>query len=106
MTVSQLDVIDFVAQKPDTNEIYFIIVDHLAWDAEGHIDMLKSKVAMYVDYLHSDALLEAYPDAKEKNIVIELLYGEQPTSHALDAFALFTTMGHEMNFRFAHRLER
>ena len=105
MTVSQLDVIDFVAQKPDTNEMYFIIADHLAWDSEGHIDALKSKVNAYVDYIQSDALLEAYPDAKQKNLVIEVLYTAQPNSYALDAFAIFKKMGDAMNFRFSHRLE-
>lgn len=106
MTVSQLDVIDFVAQKPDTNEMYFVIVDHLGWDSEGHIATLKSKFNTYVDYIHSDALLEAYPNAKDKNKVIEVLYGAEPTSYALDAFALFTKKANDLNFRFSHRLER
>ena len=106
MTVSQLDVIDFVAQKPDTNEMYLIITDHLDWNFEGHIDTLKAKVNAYVDYINSDALLEAYPHAKEKNIVIELLCTDEPNSYALDAFAIFTKMGDDMNFRFTHRLER
>lgn len=106
MTVSQFDVIDFVAQKPDTNEMYFIIVDHLGWDSEGHIDTLKSKFNTYVDYIHSDALFESYPDAKGKNKVIEILYGAEPTSYALDAFAIFAKKANESDFRFSHRLER
>lgn len=105
MTVSQLDVIDFVAQKPDTNEMYLIITDHLDWDAEGHIEMLKQKVNLYADYIQSGALLEKYPDAKEKNIVVELLYTTSPNFQALDTFPIFTKMGRDMNFRFTHRLE-
>jgi hypothetical protein len=106
MSVSELDVIDFVAQRPDTNEMYFIISDHLAWDAEGHINALKSKVNAYVDYIQSDALLEAYPNANEKNHVIEVLYTTEPNSYALDAFSHFTKMGDDMNFRFSHRIDR
>ena len=68
--------------------------------------MLKSKVHAYANYIHSNALLEAYPDAKDKNIVIELLYATEPNSYALDAFAIFKKMGDDMNFRFTHRLDR
>lgn len=106
MTVAQLDVIDFIATKPDTNEIFLIITDSLKWDFEDHIDTLKSKVNAYVKYINSDALLDVYPDAKAKKLVIEVLYDTEPNSQALDAFAVFKKMGDSSNFRFSHRLER
>lgn len=106
MTVAQLDVVDFIATKPETNEIALIIADHLKWDEPHHIDTLKSKVNAYIDYINSADFTEAYPDAKEKNVVIELLSAEEPNSAALDAFASIERLGSDMNFRFTHRVER
>jgi hypothetical protein len=105
MTVAQLDIIDFVATKPDTNEIFLIITDHLSWDEDGHIDTLKSKVNAYIDYIKSNALLETYPDANEKSIVIELRYEAEPNMRAFEVFADFTKIGKDLNFRFSHRFE-
>lgn len=106
MTVAQLDVVDFIATNAETKEITLIIADHLKWDADGHIEALKSKVNAYIDFINSDQLLEAYPEAKENGIVIELLSAEAPNSAALDAFAGIEQLGSELNFRFTHRVER
>ncbi|TQV78089.1 hypothetical protein FKG94_13490 [Exilibacterium tricleocarpae] len=106
MTVSQLDVIDFIAQKPDTNEIYFNIVDHLAWNSKGHIDALKQKFDNYVEYISSDALTEAYPEADKKNKVIELLYVTEPNAYALDAISQLGKISQDKGIRFSHRLVR
>ena len=102
MTVSQLDVIDFIAQKPDTNEVYFSIVDHLAWDSEDHIDALKQKFNNYVEYICSDALTAAYPEANEKNKVIELLYAVEPDSYALNVIHQFRKISQDKGIGFSH----
>ena len=76
MTVDNERVIDIVSVTPQ-GEIHLTIADHLEWDEKHeHALILQKKLNAYLAYIESGEILERYPDAKQRPILIDvaLLY--------------------------------
>lgn len=70
MSIEQLDRIDFISTTPQ-GKIELKISDHLDWiDADSHSLLLQDKIALYLEFIETGQLVENYPDALDKEIVI------------------------------------
>ena len=79
MPVDDLSVIDFVAINATTGEAMLVIGDHLEWDDQNeHLFILQSKINAYLEGIENGSLYEAYPDAKNRNIVIDIKAKYEP----------------------------
>jgi len=79
MPVDDLTVVDFVAINATTGDAILIISDHLEWDEKNeHLFVLQSKINAYLEAIENGSLYEGYPDAKNRNIVIEVKAKYQP----------------------------
>lgn len=80
MSITEPDRIDVIGVDKHSGRITLAIADDLEWDDAdpAHAEALQSKVRAYVRYISGKQLLEAYPDAKERGIRIELVLEHDP----------------------------
>src|SRR5690242_14956767 len=75
MTIYQTDVVDYTAINPKTDEVMLIITDHLGWADEEkpeHMYLLQEKINKYLAFIESGEILEKYPKARGRQIVIRV----------------------------------
>ncbi|MBN8675571.1 MAG: hypothetical protein J0L56_15680 [Chitinophagales bacterium] len=79
MPVDDLTVIDFVAINATTGDAMLVIADQLEWNAQNeHLLILQNKINAYLAGIENGSLYEAYPDAKNRNIVIDIKAKYEP----------------------------
>jgi len=84
MPVDDLTVIDFVAINATAGDAVLVIGDHLEWDEKNeHLFILQSKINAYLKGIENGSLYEGYPDAKNRNIVIEVKAKYEPNEVGL-----------------------
>jgi len=82
VTVEETDVIDFISLHPDGSRVVLTISDHLDWeDGEKHAAALQTKIYRYLDFVDHGELLERYPKAVDKQVVIEIRGSEPLTAY-------------------------
>ncbi len=72
MSVENLNILDAVSIDKNKN-VVLSISDHLEWD-EGneHLLILQNKINLYLTAIENGSLYEEYPDAKNRDIVINI----------------------------------
>jgi hypothetical protein len=82
VTVEQVDVVDFATIDPETDELLLTIADHLRWDVdEGeHLLALQEKINAYLQFMEGGDLIEAFPAAKGRKLVIEIVAKYLPST--------------------------
>lgn len=75
MAIDQTDKIDAIGLDRRTDCVILTISDHLPWisTADGHFALLRAKLNAYLDFVESGQLIEAYPDAAGRRIVINVV---------------------------------
>ena len=75
MSIEQKNTIDIVTADKNSAEVRLFITDHLPWDESvpDHVLILQDKINTYLSYVESGELLEKYPFANEKRIIIQVL---------------------------------
>jgi hypothetical protein len=72
MSVENLKTIDVVSIDLNGNAV-LTISDHLEWDANNkHLLILQDKINAYLSSIEEGDLYESYPNAKDRNIVINI----------------------------------
>ena len=75
MSVDQKDVVDAVSRARDTGDVTLTISDHLEWDQPlEHVFTLQEKINSYLAYIESGQIWEQCADAKEKKILIQVMF--------------------------------
>lgn len=102
MAVDDKNVIDLVSINPEGKAV-LTISDHLEWNIEnGHLLILQDKINSYVDVIVSGQLYESYPEAKNRDFVIQLVMKYLPNEDGrkfLDIINKFLEdNGYEFNF--------
>jgi len=75
MSIEQEGVVDFASGAPEQDQIILFISDHLPWSETEpeHLNLLQGKINRYLAYVESGEILEQFPFANEKKIVIDVL---------------------------------
>lgn len=74
MTIEQIAVVDFISIAEELNEVVLSISDHLEWEGnDEHLLLFQEKLNKYLAFIESGEILESYPKAKGKNVVITLV---------------------------------
>jgi hypothetical protein len=89
MSIEQTDTVDFVSVDSVSDNLLLTISDHLAWDegeGEGeHLLLLQKKLNAYLRFIESGAISKKFPEAKGRNVVINLV-GQFPLSEKASFF--------------------
>lgn len=106
MSVEQIDVIDFISLDVNTGDVTLTIADHLLWGTNEHLYTLQEKINSYLRFVESGEILESYPEAKDKEVTIQLIYKYEPVESDLRFLRHAEQVLSEAGFKFAHsRLE-
>jgi len=105
MTVEQSDTVDFIGVERETGDLILTISDHLAWepDFNEHLDALQAKLNAYLRFIESGEILSAYPDARGRPMVIEVVGQFDLPPDAREVFEKATAViqgaGFDLRFR-------
>jgi hypothetical protein len=87
MSIDQTDVVDFVSIDNASGDLWLTISDHLPWDEDegNHLVLLQDKLNAYLRFIESGEVFETVPEARGRNIVINLV-GKFSLSQQADLF--------------------
>lgn len=88
MSVANPSVVDAIGVDPSSGEVVLTIFDPLDWvDGESHLTVLQDKLNAYLAFIESGEILEAYPNAVGREVVIELVINHSLSSSGVDFFS-------------------
>ena len=104
MTILEIDKIDIVATRPDTNIVKLVIADHLAWDdLESHCQHIQDKINTYIEFVESGQLglvdEPKIPASPQIQIVLSLQHA--PSSEGVAFLERVRTFLGELKLEFA-----
>ena len=80
MSIDQRNVIDFIGTRHTDGRCTLTISDHLPCDDPEHILKLQDKLNDYLAYIESGEIYKVRPDAKGREIEIEVVCKYLPTT--------------------------
>lgn len=79
MSVDQIDVVDMISVDRATREVVLTISDHLEWhNTIEHQHVLQQKLNRYLAFVESGEILQKYPDAQGRSVVINVVFKFEP----------------------------
>ena len=87
MSVEQIDRVDLIGVELDSGDVVLTISDHLDWKEsdESHLLLLQEKINTYLSFVESGEILESYPSAEDRNVIISVV-GKYPLSALAQEF--------------------
>ena len=74
MAIDETDVVDAIGVDGVSGQLVMTIEDHLDWkEVPLHLEALREKFNAYLRAIQAGDLVESYPDAEGRQVVIELL---------------------------------
>lgn len=74
MAVDNTKTIDLIGIDNKTGIVILTISDHLDWkETDTHLILLQDKINCYLRFIESGEIYETYPEAKNKNITIQIV---------------------------------
>ncbi|MFZ1524341.1 MAG: DUF6572 domain-containing protein [Saprospiraceae bacterium] len=77
MSVNQTDTIDVIGTTPN-GQVVLTISDHYSWDETWHLQLLQDKINAYLQFIESGQLLDDYPNAAGRELIIETVMKFEP----------------------------
>jgi hypothetical protein len=83
MAIDNPDVIDIISVDP-SGRVVLCISDHLYWiDSVAHQCLLQVKINRYLAFVESGEILDRYPNARGRQVVIEVVTQHEPDAEGL-----------------------
>lgn len=101
MTIEQIDKIDLIGINKEQGYVALTISDHLEWDEKNlKLQTLQDKINAYLMYIESGQIYETYPNAKGKQVQIELCCLYEPNEEGVKFLSLITPIIEDAGFKF------
>jgi hypothetical protein len=81
MSIDQTGVVDAIGVDGSTGQVVLTISDHLEWD-KNHFMLLQEKLNTYLSFVESGELLGSYPNAKGREVLINVVCKYAPDQNA------------------------
>ncbi len=97
MSVEQKDLVDFVSIVNETGAVRLTVSDHLKWDKDspGHLVILQDKLNSYLRFIESGEIFQAYPEAKGRRIIIDVVCKYPPGEKEAEFVAYSSNLARE-----------
>lgn len=82
MSIHQTDIIDIISTTPD-GKVILTISDYHPWNETWHLQLLQDKINAYLQFIESGQILDHYPTAVSRELVIQIVMKYKPTAEAL-----------------------
>ena len=100
MAVDNKNVIDLVSINPEGKSV-LTISDHLEWNTKNdHLLILQDKINSYVDVLESGQIYDSYPEAKNKDFIIQLVMKYLPDKDGRKFLDIITRFLNDNDYEF------
>jgi hypothetical protein len=74
MSLDETEVVDAIGLEKETSIIVLTISDAWRWDdSQSHLDALEKKINAYFAFIENGQILESYPHAHGKKLVIDVV---------------------------------
>jgi len=106
MSVDQTNLVDAIGIDNSTGEVVLTITDHLDWTENGrkHLFLLQEKLNTYLSFVESGEILETYPNAKDRAVLIDIVGKYQLSEQAQAFYAQFAQIVEGAGIKFRYRL--
>jgi hypothetical protein len=86
VSIDQRKVADFVGIRRSDGRCTLTISDHLPWDDPAHVAQLEDKLNDYLAFIEAGELYEKFPDARGREIEIQVICKHMPPEDDALAF--------------------
>lgn len=81
MSVGQTSVVDAIGIDLASGAVHLTITDHLQWN-QAHLLTLQEKINSYLAFIESGEIFVVYPQARDRDIKIDVVMKFRPTEDA------------------------
>ncbi|NJM80096.1 MAG: hypothetical protein HC854_11640 [Flavobacterium sp.] len=100
MAVDNSSVIDFISINKE-DKVVLTISDHLKWNEE-HLLLLQDKINSYIEIIENKHIYEIYPDANDKEIIIQVSLKYKPNNLGKTFLEQVTNYLESKNYKFSY----
>jgi hypothetical protein len=105
MSLDNIEVIDAIGLETSTNTVVLSILDPMDWSNEHeHLNALQAKINSYFGFIETGQILEAYPDAREKALRIDVIARHSPLESALQLITKASEIAGELNATMVYKV--
>ncbi len=106
MSVDQTNVVDAIGMDTATGNVVLTITDHLEWTGHDndHLLLLQEKLNTYLSFVESGEILQTYPNAKDKTVLIDVVCKYPPNQQARDFYSQIVQIIEGAGMKLKHRL--
>lgn len=105
MPIDDLSAVDAISVDPH-GVVNLTIFDAWDWtDEGGHLFVMQEKINLYLYFIQSGQLLEAYPDAAGRKILIDLRTADPIPPQGLELLRRADALAMRLNARVSHQLQ-
>ena len=104
MSIIETNIIDGIVYNKKLGLFYLIVADHMAWDEDQHLALLKNKLEVYINYIESGQFIKENPKALNKKPIILVLAKYSFDSSALAFLEQVKNMMKQMNIELEYRM--
>ena len=104
MSIEDTQVIDIISSAPDGSSATLTATDHLEWGSREHLMMIQEKLNSYLAFIESGEIFNSYPQAKGKDLILEVVCKYEPDEEGKKFLALCGEAISNAGFSFGHRV--
>ena len=82
MSVDDSRIVDAIGVDRTSGEVILTVADHREWNDAEHLELLQLKLNAYLAFIESGEIVESYPDARGRQIRIDIVCKFEPDKGA------------------------
>lgn len=108
MSVDQTNVVDAIGIDDVIGDVVLTITDQLEWSESDndHLLLLQEKLNTYLRFVESGEMLEAYPIAKGRSVLIDVVCKYPLSQQAQEFYSQVAQIIESAGMKLRHRLFR
>ena len=104
MSVEESQLIDIVSTAKDGSSVTLTATDHLEWGDKEHLMMIQEKLNSYLAFVESGEIYGSYPNAKGKEIKIDIICKFHPDEEGVKFLGLCQEAIDNAGFPFSYKV--
>jgi hypothetical protein len=104
MSIEDTQVIDIISTAPDGSVVTLSATDHLEWSGSEHLMLIQDKLNSYLAFIESGEVFDSYPNAKEKELKIEIICKFEPDEEGKKFLTMCGEIITNAGFSFGYRV--
>ncbi len=105
MGLDNINVVDAIGLEKNSECAILSLFDSWGWDDEepAHLLAIQDKFNAYLEFIESGQIFEDYPPARNKDLVIDVIFRFEPPDSAIRLLTYAASVALQLNFRVRHQ---